>query len=119
MTAPTNAAQVAATLGQLSLDLWHCVQALEEADLDATKKRADFDLAYSKAFLAAEGAMDVRKHTAVVETMPLRDRADLADAVVRNLVRRMKALEKRVEVGRSTSSWHKAELSLVQGGVEH
>lgn len=119
MTAPTNAAQVTATLGQLSLDLWRCIEQLEVADLDATNKRATFDLAYSKAFLAAEGAMDIRKHTAVVETMYLREAADLADAVVRSLVRRMKGLERRVEVGRSTSSWHKAELALVQGGVEH
>jgi len=117
VTAPTNAAQITATLGQLSLDLWHCVEALEEADLDATKKRLAFDLAYSKAFLNATGSVDVRKHTAVVETMPLRDDVEVADALVRNLVRRMKALEKRVEVGRSTSSWHKAELSLTQAGV--
>lgn len=119
MTAPTNAAQVAATLGQLSLDLWRCVEQLEQADLDATQKRAEADLAYSKAFLNAEGAMDIRKHTAVTDTIDLRIDADIADSLVRNLVRRMKALEKRVEVGRSTSSWHKAELSLVQSGVEH
>lgn len=119
MTAPMNASQITATLGQLSLDLWKCVEQLEQADLDATTKRGAFDLAYSKAFLAAEGAMDIRKHKAVVETMYLREAADLADAVVRSLVRRMKALERRVEVGRSTSSWHKAELSLTAAGVEH
>lgn len=119
MNAPTNAAQVTATLGQLSLDLWRCIEQLEQADLDATTKRAAFDLAYSKAFLVAEGPMEIRKHQAVVETMYLREAADLADALVRNLVRRMKGLERRVEVGRSTSSWHKAELALVQGGVEH
>ena len=118
MTAPMNAAEITRTLGQLSLDLWKCVEDLEVADLDATRKRGDFDLAYSKAFLAAEGSVDARKHQAVVETMPLRDRADVADALVQNLVRRMKALERRVEVGRSTSSWHKAELSLVAAGAE-
>jgi len=118
MTAPTNAAQITEKLGKLSLDLWRCVEQLEQADLDATTKRAAFDLAYSKAFLAAEGPMDIRKHKAVVETMYLREAADLADAVVRSLVRRMKALEKRVEVGRSTSSWHKTELALLQSGVE-
>jgi hypothetical protein len=118
MTAPMNAADVTQTLGQLSLKLWRTVEQLEQADLDATQKRADADLAYSKAFLTSEGAMDLRKHTAVVETMDLRMSADVADSLVRNLVRRMKALERRVEVGRSTSSWHKAELSLIQSGVE-
>lgn len=119
MTAPTNAAQVTATLGQLSLDLWKCIEQLEQADLDATEKKHTADLAYSKAFLTAAGSVDLRKHTAFVETEELRFAAEVADALVRNLVRRMKGLERRVEVGRSTSSWHKAELSLAQAGVEH
>lgn len=119
MTAPTNAAQITATLGQLSLDLWRCIEQLEVADLDATEKKHLADLAYSKAFLTAEGSVDQRKHTAFVETEEQRFAAEVADALVRNLVRRMKGLERRVEVGRSTSSWHKAELSLTQAGVEH
>jgi hypothetical protein len=119
MTAPTNAAEITRTLGQLSLDLWKCIEQLEQADLDATEKKHDADLAYSKAFLTATGSVDQRKHTAFVETEELRFAAEVADALVRNLVRRMKGLERRVEVGRSTSSWHKAELSLTQAGVEH
>lgn len=118
MTAPMNAAEITRTLGQLSLDLWHCIESLETADLDATEKKHEADLAYSKAFLAADGPIEVRKHTALVETADQRAAADVADALVRNLVRRMKGLERRVEVGRSTSSWHKAELSLTAAGVE-
>ena len=118
MTAPMNAAEITRTLGQLSLDLWHCIESLESADLDATEKKHAADLAYSKAFLDADGPIEVRKHTALVETEELRFAADVADALVRNLVRRMKGLERRVEVGRSTSSWHKAELSLVAQGAE-
>lgn len=117
MSAPATAADITRTLGQLSKDLWHCIEALEAADLDATEKKHVADLAYSKAFLAAVGSMDQRKHTAFVETEEKRFAAEVADTLVRNLVRRMKGLERRVEVGRSTSSWHKAELSLVQAGV--
>src|SRR5690625_5499493 len=98
MTAPMNAAEIIRILGQLSLDLWHCIESLEAADLDATEKKHAADLAYSKAFLAANGPIDVRKHTALVETEELRFAADVADALVRNLVRRMKGLERRVEV---------------------
>lgn len=113
-----NAAEITRTLGQLSKDLWHCIEALEQADMDATEKNHVADLSYSRAFLNAEGPVEVRKHTALVATADQRMAADVADALVRNLVRRMKGLEKRVEVGRSTSSWHKAELSLIQSGVE-
>jgi hypothetical protein len=91
----------------------------EGGGVDATEKKHAADLAYSKAFLNATGSVDLRKHTAFVETEELRFAAEVADALVRNLVRRMKGLERRVEVGRSTSSWHKAELSLTQAGVEH
>jgi len=117
MTAAT-AADITRTLGQLSKDLWHCIEALEQADLDATEKKHAAELAYSRAFLNAEGAVEVRKHTALVETADARFQAEVADALVRNLIRRMKGLERRVEVGRSTSSWHKAELSLIQSGVD-
>lgn len=117
MTA-ANAADITRTLGQLSKDLWHCIESLEAADMDATEKKHLADLAYSKAFLTAQGSVDQRKHTAFVETEEQRFAAEVADALVRNLVRRMKGLERRVEVGRSTSSWHKAELSLIAQGVE-
>lgn len=117
MTVPQNAVDATRHLGQLSLDLARVVDQLEVADMDAVEKRAAFDLAYSRAFLAAEGPMDIRKHTAVVRTEEQRFAADVADALVRQLVRRMKATERRIEVGRSTSSWHKAELSLIGTGM--
>lgn len=119
MTAPTNAAQVTEALGKLSLDLWRCVEQLEVADLDAVRKRAAADLRYDQSLLGAEGPIEIRKCRARLDAFELKAEADIADAVVRNLVRRMKSLEKRVEVGRSTSSWHKAELSLVAAGVDH
>lgn len=113
-----NAAQVTEKLGKLSLELWRCVEQLEVADEEAVRKRAAADLAYDKALLESEGAVEIRKCKARIAAFDLKFQADLADAVVRNLARRMKSLDKRVDVGRSSSSWHKAELKLIDAGVE-
>lgn len=113
-----NAAEIERRMNKLDQDSWSAVNALEMADQDAIRKRAAFDLAYSKAFLAAEGAVETRKHLAVVETIELRFEADVADALVKTLIRRLKALEKRADNSRTTSSWHKAELALAQSGIQ-
>lgn len=99
-------------LAALARDLDQTVKALEQADRDATGKRAAFDLAFSRAFLSADGSVDARKHQAVIQAHRLREDADVADAVVRHLRRRIDALKTRIDVGRSFASALKAELSL-------
>ncbi|MEU8157992.1 hypothetical protein AB0B94_30435 [Micromonospora sp. NPDC048986] len=92
------------------------VKAVERADLDRTQKRAEFDLAHAKAFLGAEGSMDIRKYQAVIATHDLRVEADVADAAFRHLQRRISAINTRVEVGRSVNSALKTEMNL--GGLD-
>ncbi len=104
--------QVAAQLAQLARDLDTTVDQLQMADKDATEKRAAADLAHSRAFLEATGAMDLRKHQAVVDTAKQRLDADLADALVRHLRRRIDALRVRIDVGRSYGAALRAEISL-------
>lgn len=115
MTAPSTANEVVLQLAALSRELDTTVSQLEKADLDAVDKRSTFDIAYSKAFLEATGAMDIRKHTAILATAQDRVNADVADALVRHLRRRIDAIKTRIEVGRSYSAAIRAELAL--GGV--
>jgi hypothetical protein len=112
MTQVLTSTDIARTLAQLGRDLDAAVDAIREADHDATQKRAAFDLAYSKSFVRAEGSMDVRRHLAVIETHQLRVDADVAEALVRHLKRRIDAISKRIEVGRSIGTSMRAELSL-------
>lgn len=104
--------QVAAQLAQLARDLDTTVDQLKTADADATEKRSAADLAHSRAFLNASGAMDLRKHEAIIQTGQQRLDADVADALVRHLRRRIDAIRVRIDVGRSYGAALRAEISL-------
>lgn len=104
--------QVAVSLAALGRELDQAVQSIEHADQDRVQKRAAFDLAYAKAFLTAEGSMDIRRYAAVEATHDLRVEADFADAGFRHLQRRIAAINTRVDVGRSVNSALKTEIGL-------
>lgn len=118
MTAPATPNEVAKALAQLGRDLDQTVKALESADRDSTEKRAAFDLAFSRAFIGEQGSVDQRKHLAVIATHQQRLDADVADALVRHLRRRVDALKVRIDIGRSYGAALRAELNLAQAGVD-
>ncbi len=118
MTAPATPTDVALHLASLARDLDTTVKQLESADRDLVEKRGAHDLAFSRAFLAAEGSVDRRKHVAAVQTHDARMAADVADALVRHLRRRVDAIKTRIDVGRSYSAAIRAELSLENSRVE-
>ena len=118
MSAPITPNEVALQLSRLARDLDETVRVLEGADRDATEKRAAADLAFSRAFLSATGSVDARKHEATVATHTQRLNADVAEAVVRHLRRRIDAIKTRVDVGRSYGAAIRAELNLTQVGVD-
>lgn len=114
--APINATDVARNLGRLARELDDTVKALEMADRDATEKRAAFDLAFSRAFVTESGAVDQRKHLAVIATHQQRLAADVADTVVRHLRRKIDSIKTRIDVGRSYGAAVRAEISLGANG---
>jgi len=113
----TNAGQltpndVAANLAKLARELDMTIRQLESAERDLVERRAAADLAFSQAFLAAEGSVDARKHQAAVSTHQQRLAADVAEALVRHLRRRIDGIKVRVEVGRSVGAAVRTELNL-------
>lgn len=117
MSAPANATEIAQHLANLSRELDTTVDQLQKADEDATRQRAEADVAFSKAFLNAVGSVDARKHEAAIETGDLRLRADLSEATVRHLRRRLDALKTRIDVGRSYGAAVRAEIALAGSGA--
>lgn len=107
---------VAAQLAGLARELDRTIRQMEAAERDLVEKRGAADLAFSQAFLAAEGSVDARKHQAVVATHQQRMNADVADALVRHLRRRIDVTKTRIDVGRSVGAALRAEISLA--GVE-
>lgn len=117
MSRPLNAHEISAELGKRSRELDALVEEIGEAERDAVGKREDYTLAYSRAFLAADGAMDVRRHTATEDTHEARLAAELAETHVRGLRRRIESVRTRIDVGRSLGAALRAEVSLGGAGA--
>lgn len=111
--APLTANGIASQLATLSRQLDSLVRQIGEAETAAVNAREDFTLAHSRCFLAAEGPMDVRKHTAVVQTHGERLAAETAEALVRGIRRQIDSVKLRVDVGRSLGAALRAETGLV------
>lgn len=114
---PQTPNDVVLALMKLSRRLDEVTNQLNEVDEDATRKRAAHTLAHSEAFMKAEGAMELRKHKAIIETHDLRFAAELAEMQVRGLSRALKTLTTRIEVGRSTGAAVRSDISLAGTGV--
>lgn len=112
---PMTATEVAQKLADLGKQLNNLVGQLDDAERDAVNKREDYTQARAKAFLAATGAMDVRAAVATEQTHGERLAAELAEAEVRGLKRRVDSTKVRIDIGRSYGSAVKAEIAL--GGV--
>jgi hypothetical protein len=108
---------VALALAQLGRDLDATVKSLDVADRQAVTAREDFTVAYARAFLKADGAMDVRRYQATVDTHAERLAAEAAEQVVRGLRRQVESIKVRVDIGRSYGSALKAELTALGGAA--
>lgn len=110
--APLTANSVAAQLAKLSRQLDELVSKIGDAETAAVHAREDFTMAQAKAFLTAEGPMDVRKYVAVEATHGERVAAELAEATVRGLRRQIDSVRVRIDVGRSVGAAMRSEASL-------
>jgi hypothetical protein len=112
VTGPLTSNDVALQLARLSRQLDELVQEIGHAEIAAVNSREDFTLALSKAFLRAEGPMDVRKHISIEATHLERLAAETAEAVVRGLRRQIDTVRVRIDVGRSVGAAVRSEMSL-------
>ena len=103
---------VAARLAQLSREMDSLTRALGQLDREAVEKREAFVMAYARAFLTAEGSMDIRKYIATEQTHEERFAAEAAECSVRDKRAQIRAVEGSVDVGRSVGSLVKSEIEL-------
>lgn len=115
--APLTANGIASQLASLSRQLDSLVREIGKAEVEAVNAREDHTLALSKAFLRAEGAMDVRKHISIEATHTERLAAELAEATVRGLRRSIDSVKVRIDVGRSVGAALRSEVSLAGAAV--
>jgi len=93
--------QVIDTLTKISKDIDETTAEIAVLDEQAVRARALHKTNYARAFLNAEGAMDIRKYTADLETGDSYLGLELSEQKLRAAVGQIKALRDRLEVGRS------------------
>lgn len=103
---------VVQNLLNLARELAELSAGLGDLEQRAVEKREDLTLAQAKAFLSAEGPVDVRKNIAIVETHTERLAAETAEALVRGRKRQLDGLKVRIDVGRSAQAALRAEIDL-------
>ena len=108
---------VAARLADLSRQLDKATSDAYVLDEKAVRARHACEIAFSRAFLTSDGAMDVRKHKAVLATEALKLDAEIADQVLRACRGRIATIKVQIETGRSLSAALRAEISLAGSGV--
>jgi hypothetical protein len=113
VTAPATPTDVIRELSNLTRELRDTTSALKSAEHDAAIKRHAADMAESRAFLSAEGAMELRKHQARVAADRPEGEALVAEALVRVLRARIREIETRIDVGRTYGATIRAELKTI------
>ena len=102
-------------LAELGRELDRTVEILKDLEVEAVTKRHAADMAESKAFVNADGAMEMRKHLARIAADRFEDEALVSEALVRHLRTKIRALAVRIEIGRSAGAALRAELAALPG----
>lgn len=110
---PTTPVEVVRALSALTEKLYEHVRAYSDAEKEAVQLRQAADVAEAKAFLRAEGSVDKRKMEATVQCDEIETKALVAEAVVRTMKAKIKALEVDIDVHRTFSTNIRAELSTL------
>lgn len=108
--------EVNAELIRLADALEHVTGQLIQVDTKATQARAKADYAETRAFLDAEGAMDLRKQIAKAAAKDDDWAARTAEAEVRHARAKIADLKERIETVRSIGANLKAEASIYGSG---
>lgn len=103
---------VVQNLMELARQLQDLATGLDKLEQNAVEKREDYTLALAKAFLSADGAMELRKQQAIVDTHTERLAAETAEALVRGRKRQLDTIKVRIDVGRSAQAALRAEIDL-------
>jgi hypothetical protein len=116
VSAPATANGVVRNLSELTRELRDKTSAYRTAEHDAAMKRHAANMVEGRAFLAADGAMKLRKHTARVAADRAEGDALVAEALVRILKAEIRSIETRIDVGRTYGATVRAELKTLDYG---
>lgn len=115
---PPTPNDIARWLAELTRQLDAKVQEYANLSDEASAARRDAEVAFARAFLQGEGAMDARRQQAMLAAADKRFGADLAERKVSSCKEAIRALHLKIDVGRTASANVRAELTALGGGSE-
>lgn len=108
--------RISERLSMLSRALDEATDALEVLDRQAVETRHDYEMAFAKAFLSSDGAMDVRKQKSVQITGTEKLAAEIAEAKLRACRARIGTIKVQIDTGRSLGAALKADMAFAGSG---
>ena len=104
---------VVLSLMELGRQLDAAVTTLREAEMAAVRTRHAADLAEAQAYMEVKGPVEERKRAALIASTEFEDEALVAEATLRWLRARIRALSDRISVGQSMGASLRAELKML------
>jgi DNA-binding transcriptional regulator WhiA len=98
-------------LGRISKALDEQASAVEKLDQDFTAAKIAYKRDFARAFLSADGSVDVRRYTAEIATQEQFAAMELSDQVLRAGRESLRVLRDRLDVGRSLGAIMRMEWS--------
>ena len=102
-------------LAELSRMLDAATSEIADLDEQAVRAKQAHEVAYARAFLTSEGAMDARKQQAVLATDAEKLGAEIAQQKVRACQERIRTIRVQIDVGRSLGAAQRAEFTAGAG----
>lgn len=96
--------EVARTLSGIAKEIDEVTQEISEADAEAMTARGQYERSYLTLVTSGDGAVELRKAQAKLDSFDAYFAAEVADQKLRALHSRLRALRDRLEVGRSISA---------------
>lgn len=104
--------QIAQNLINLGRELNVLVADYRDLGIAAAEAKREAEIAYSRAYMQAEGTVEDRKQTAIGGTADIRYVSDLAERRLAACKEAIKALHVRIDVGRTLSATTRDEMKL-------
>jgi 16S rRNA G527 N7-methylase RsmG len=98
---PVNPVQVEAALREIANRIAKGVKVVDERLRAYKQAKREYDQAFARAVLAADGAVALKKYRAVIETADLAEKVDIAETSLSYARETAKALEKELDALRS------------------
>jgi 6-pyruvoyl-tetrahydropterin synthase len=108
-----NSNQVVLLLSALARELRHLADEMDELEMTMVHAKEDYTRAYAKQYLDESGSVEDKKQRTLWKTQDARLAAEIAETMVKAQARKMKTLERRIEVARSAAALVRMEADLM------